>query len=287
MPPTLSDIETELRTGRGVAIIVEGETAQDDPYFFRKWFDDRADQIAFFPQDGWLQVQTAVSHLRQSSHVPVFGILDRDFCHDHELDALFNNDGLIRTRCYTLENYLLSVPHWASVFKVLYRRAPQLASQWGTEAFVENQIAAAYKTCLPLSAHNYVVKQANGWLQAQPSNITKPLDFLENIKTLNAINVEQRLTDWGTKIGHPQNLGDLYQQRFEALNKMPVENYEHVVSGKYVLDALIRNSPDIPGQGKLKLDVYIDQYIGTDPPAPIDLKQIIDRILDFANSKTP
>ena len=101
---SLTDIEAKWRAaGSGVCVIVEGETEQDDPWYYNKWFSDLAREVTFFHQDGWLQVVTAVAQLRQLlGEKKVYGIIDRDF--ETPVYAPFPPDGLVRTQKYTLEN---------------------------------------------------------------------------------------------------------------------------------------------------------------------------------------
>lgn len=59
--PTISDIEMRWRaSGSGVCVIVEGQTEQDDAWFYNRWFGNQAREITFFPQDGWTRVVDAV-----------------------------------------------------------------------------------------------------------------------------------------------------------------------------------------------------------------------------------
>jgi hypothetical protein len=62
--PALSEIEIAWRkSGIGVCIIVEGETELEDAWFYKQWFDYRAKEISFFPQDGCEKVENAVAAL--------------------------------------------------------------------------------------------------------------------------------------------------------------------------------------------------------------------------------
>ena len=83
--PSLTDIEAGWRkSGSGLCIIVEGETVQEDPWFYGQWFDNEARRFTFFPQDGWAKVGEAVAALRQTlGERSVYGIRDRDFDHFH------------------------------------------------------------------------------------------------------------------------------------------------------------------------------------------------------------
>ena len=133
---TIDDLfDMLIRSGRGMAIIVEGETYADDAFFYGRWFGGQAGQISFYPQDGWPQVVTAIRALRQrisASRVqmPVYGIIDRDETPEEQRMALLDSEGVARTRRYTLENHLLDPECWARVFQHIFMRNPTLASGW-------------------------------------------------------------------------------------------------------------------------------------------------------------
>jgi hypothetical protein len=72
--PTLSDIEIRWQTAGGVCIVVEGETDQDDAWFYNRWFNNRSSQVTFYPQNGWEKVTAAITELRQRNPGnPVYG----------------------------------------------------------------------------------------------------------------------------------------------------------------------------------------------------------------------
>ena len=119
--PSVDELEIAITGKQGIAIIVEGDTFADDPFYYRKWFDTHSDDIAFYPQNGWTQVVTAVKALRERGlEIPVYGIIDRDFCEDHELDRDFETLGILRTPRYTLENYLLDPAKPALITHVVH-----------------------------------------------------------------------------------------------------------------------------------------------------------------------
>ena len=111
------------RAGLGKLVIVEGETDYDDPYFYGRWFGDLARELTFIPQNGHEKVLKAVQDLRTrlSPAREVYGIRDRDFSDDSAWQAQANaipTDGVLFTRWYTLENYLLVPDGW---FKAVAR----------------------------------------------------------------------------------------------------------------------------------------------------------------------
>lgn len=55
--PSVDELEVALSRGQGIAVIVEGNSYQDDPWFYGQWFGDRAQEATFYPQNGWYQVK--------------------------------------------------------------------------------------------------------------------------------------------------------------------------------------------------------------------------------------
>jgi hypothetical protein len=152
-----TEIEIEWRkTGKGICVIVEGETAQDDAWYFGEWFNNQSQRFTFFPQNGWEQVIAAVTHLRPLLGVKkVYGIRDRDFEESISLNP-FPTNGVVYTPQYTLENYLLDPVCWYSLIKdFLYRN---YVPGWMSVAEVSETIAGYYRECLPLSAFNYCLR---------------------------------------------------------------------------------------------------------------------------------
>src|SRR5437588_11652686 len=117
--PSLNELELQVRAGSPVAVIVEGEDVGDDAWVYGDpWFGSRAREVRFFGQDGWSRVLEAVTALRiVLPGFPIFGIIDRDFTEDAELDALVPS-GVYRSRLYSVENYLLDPPCWHAVFQL-------------------------------------------------------------------------------------------------------------------------------------------------------------------------
>jgi hypothetical protein len=156
--PTLTDIEVKWRTsGTGVCVLVEGETELDDAWFYKQWFDDRAREITFFPQDGWDKVIDAVVALRSKLGIGrVYGIIDRDF-EEHVTYDLFPSDGILRTVKYTLENYLLDAMCWFQCIQPYTRRTPKPG--WRTLDEAHATIESLFRECLRLSAYNWTLHQ--------------------------------------------------------------------------------------------------------------------------------
>ncbi|GEM_PF-1187306 len=281
VPPSLDELEIELSTGSGVAIIVEGNSHEDDPWFYGQWFGDRARAVTFYPQNGWRQVVTAVANLRERSiGVPVYGIIDRDFCEGHELDVEFEDRGILRTPRYTLENYLLDPACWATVFKRIFRRNPVAARGWDDEQQVAGFIRTAYHDCLTLAAHNWII----GLLAAKYASPAKPSrEYLSNYRAMkDQEGVLSSLANWGVGIGASEDLRQMFDGKLTQLKIASVETLAQQVSGKYVLERLLDLSPGSPTKNRFPLDHYLNLYMESCSTPPVDLVKLIERIINHA-----
>ena len=157
--PLLDDLELQVRAGRGVAVIVEGESAEDDAWFYGQWFGNRAREVTFFPQDGWQQVTGAVTSLRERCpEVPVYGIIDRDFT--EEAGSTPNSrrrpaDSALHAGELPARPGLLGAR-----FSRHFRASGAAPNGWDEPDRVSAYIADAYRACLDLAAYNLVVKHA-------------------------------------------------------------------------------------------------------------------------------
>ncbi len=282
--PPIDDLEIQLSTGHGIGIIVEGETYADDPFYYRTWFGDRANEVTFFPQNGWAQVMTAVSELRQRNpDIPVYAIIDRDFCEDHKLDCDFDSLGILRTPRYTLENYLLDPACWAATFQLIFPRNLAAAQGWNQTEFVAQQIKAAYQACCGLAAHNWVVSSITPHYESQPHFQSR--NFLQHFKAYSGDGaVSEALLNWQNQLGASEDLPALFQTRLAFLLSQSQEVQATQVSGKYVLKYLHDRFPlKPPRMTKYALNDYLDYYLDKCSSPPPDLVALIDRILAHAH----
>lgn len=280
--PSIDQIEIEITAGRGIAIIVEGDSFRDDPYYYRRWFDDRASEVSFYPQDGWSQVLNAVAQLRERvPGMPVYGIRDRDFCEDAELDRAFETHGILCTPRYTLENYLLDPKCWAAVMQIIFDRDPVAAKGWNDEAQVCTFINDAYRNCLGLAAHNWVVKLIAAKYLAQATQ--QPREYLKHPRALAAaVALLASLCAWGKQLGVTEDLNAVYAEKLAELEQMEFAAWEKQVSGKYVLHALYQQFPLPAGSGRLPLDQFLNLYMNQCYEPPADLSALIERIIAHA-----
>jgi hypothetical protein len=280
----VDELEVTVRAGRGVAVLLEGESAEEDPWFYGQWFGDRARQVTFFPQDGWSRVIEAVAELRwRCPDVPVYGIIDRDFAEDEALEADFANHGILRTPRYALENYLLDAECWAAVFGLIFRRKGGAPQGWDQPEAVQGQIEAAYRACLDLAAHNFVVKY--GWVNyPELARQTPEQDrsYRDHPAAFRVVSPSDRLASWGLQMGCPEDLGARFRAQRATLETAGLGDWQKAVSGKYVLHVLQGRFPLLPGAGRFGLSHYLNLYVDRCPRPPPDLVRILDRIISAA-----
>jgi len=251
------------RAGLGKLVIVEGETEDEDPWFYGRWFGDLARELTFIPQNGHEKVVKAVQDLRSrlSPAREVYGIRDRDFSDEAAWQAqaqAMPADGVLFTRWYTLENYLLSAEGWFRVVGAMHRRLPE---GWDTEAAIEALIAEAYRECLPLAAWNYTVRTECQRL---------PKDGLRHVEHPKALpqRPDETLAEWGRTRRAPRPLDEVYKERLESLSAAVQSELPCWVTGKAVLKVLLERLPVPSGPrpiASLLVNLYMREY-----PRPSD-----------------
>jgi len=261
------------RAGLGKLVIVEGETVDEDPWFYGRWFGDLARELTFIPQNGHEKVAQAVRDLRErlSPAYEVFGIRDRDFSQAEDgaaIAGVMPEDGVLFTRWYTLENYLLVAEGWFRVITAMHRRAPAL---WDTTAAVQAQIDDVYRECLGLAAWNHTVRSECERL---------PRDGLRHVEHPKAMPTqpEQELSEWGQARGAPRQLGDCFRERLGWLRAAPQDQLPCWVTGKAVLKVLLERFPVASGprpHGEHLVNLYMSVY----PTPPDEHVMLVRRIL--------
>jgi hypothetical protein len=279
--PLVDELEVTIRAGRGGAVIVEGESAEEDPWFYGQWFGDRARQVTFFPQNGWTRVVEAVAELRRRCpDVPVYGIIDRDFAEDEALDADFATLGILRTSSYTLENYLLDPACWAAVFRLIFRRQGGAPDGWDQPEQVQNHIETAFRACLDLAAYNQVIKYgAEYYAGAASATADRNRSYRHHPDTFKEMNPADALSAWGQQLGCSEDLGLLFAAKRAALEAAGLTGWQKVVSGKHVLHLLQSRFPLLPRAGKFGLSHYLNLYLDRCPEPPADLTRIVETII--------
>ncbi len=261
------------RAGRGKLVIVEGETDYEDPWFYGRWFGDLARELTFRPQNGHEKVVQAVRYLREQLPPTreVYGIRDRDFSDDAAVSAqaeAIPADGVLCTRWYTLENYLLVAEGWFRVITAMHRRAPAL---WDTVDAVQAQIDGAYRECLSLAAWNYTVRS---------ECLRVPRDGLRHVEHPKAMPTrpEMELSEWGQARGAPRQLGDCYRERLEWLCAAPQDELPCWVTGKAVLKALLERFPVASGPQPHSHHL-VNLYMTVYPTPPDEHVALVRRIV--------
>lgn len=282
--PAIDDLEVAVRTGAGIAIIVEGDTYADDVWFYGQWFNHLAREVTFFPQNGWARVFEAVSELRRRCPgIPVYGIIDRDFADDNALDADFSTGGILRTPRCTLENYLLEPECWAEVFKFVFRRHNGPPDAWDDINRVQAYIEQAYRACLALAAHNQVIQYGTRLYSTQASQ-TPEAERVYREHPDSLVSPVEKLRKWGQTLGAREDFGRLYQSKLEDLERTGLAAWKRHVSGKMVLKELHRNFPKPPRTGQFSLSHYLNEYLRACPDPPDDLIELVERVINHVDS---
>ncbi len=262
-----------VRAGTGALVVVEGETKNDDPRVYGRWFGHLARDLTFVHQNGYRRVQEAVAYLRQRAPGrPVFGLIDRD---DTSRDDTDVNEplphGLFRTGWYTLENYFFAdAAAWVQLVDDL---ADEVPDGWRTVVEVEARVTEAYRKALPVAAYNRVV--GDEWRRAP-----WPGEGRHYREHPDAINEDAlgKLLQWGQERGAPRSLLDCFTIRLDELKAMRPETWPEHVTGKAVLSVFTREFPAL--QGLQKKDVTLRRlYMAKQTTPPPDLAALVETML--------
>ena len=278
---TITDcVELRNRSGRGVAILVEGGKI-DDAWFYGQWFNDKP--VAFFPQGNWFQVVEAVGVLRQDCpEIPIYGIIDRDFADEFTLDSEFATEGILRTSRYTLENYLLEPGCWTEVFAFIFSREESVPQQWDNPIQVQQYIMQAFRACLIIAAYNWMIHYCNRHFGENiRATIGGERKYFTHPNALASQDPIQLLGDWEQQCAFPAKLIDLYTQKLTEFESMQILDWHKHISGKYVLRVFHQMFPLRPTRGQFDLDHYLSLYL-RDCEKPQELTQLVDRIIEHA-----
>lgn len=262
------------RAGLGKIVIVEGESDDQDPYFYGRWFGGHARELTFLPQNGCEQVVRAVMELR-AQFAPmreVYGIRDRDFCDDATLgaqDGAMPADGVLRPRRYTMENYLLEPEGWYEVVKLVHRST--MPPGWDSVEAVRERVLDAYRRCLPVSAFNAIVKLEYERMSGDPTGTR--LGYRSHPSAIDEAPLVE-LDAWGRARSAQGSLRDAYEAEYARLRSASFEHWQCRVSGKAVIKVFHGSFPGVNARHLLD-NLYIDRY----PQPPADLERLIQRIL--------
>ena len=208
----------------------------------------------------------------------MYGIIDRDF----EPEVTYPPvpvDGILRTRKYTLENYLLDADGWFNYVQMHMRRTPKPG--WNTPVETQATLLELYRQCLPLSAYNWTLRQARRLNEAAFRLLPhKDQEYQEHPKFLTNIDVSAQLLKIQTALSLMDNLPLLYQTRLAQLQAMGTDEWPQVVSGKYVLKMLKETFPFRPATW----DNVLQAYMSICYAPPDDLVSLLEIIRQDAHS---
>ncbi len=180
----------------------------------------------------------------------------------------------------SLDELEIELSTGSGVAKRIFRRNPAAAQGWDDERQVANFISDAYRDCLALAAHNWVVRT----ITAKYASMTTPSrDYLTNYRAVKDQEaVLQSLVKWGANIGASEDLRQLFNDKFVALRLFTIEALSQQVSGKYVLERLLDMSPGSPNKKRFPLDHYLNLYMESCSTPPADIVNLIERIIKHA-----
>lgn len=281
--PTTDVIATAWRkSGAGICVLVEGETERDDAWYYSFWFGNRVREVTFFPQDGWEQVAVGVQTLRRSlGEKRVYGIIDRDFESPPTYPPVPAN-GILRTRKFATENYLLSPDCWFQCIEPYLLRSTR--PEWASRDQVSAKIDALYHECLPITGYNWTLREArridfNAFRRLAESDRkdrVHPDQLLSRnpAADLNGIAATMAIVD---------DLGAIYQERLAYLQTCDPATLEELVNGKFVMKRLRQSFPLQPLQAKT-WDDMLSSYVFRCPHPPSDLAALVDAIVADAHT---
>lgn len=260
-----------VRAGTGALVVVEGQTARDDPFYYGRWFGDLGREIRFVHQNGYSMVKKAVAHLRERAPGrPVFGIIDRDFASRDPTDATETLEpGMFRTGLYTLENYFFIDPGaWLRVVEVLSGGEP--APGWRSVDDLRARIVEAYRAALPVAAWNFVVHAESTRARVETTNIeyrVHPSAISEGALS--------KLAQWGTDRAAPRSLREAYEARLAELTALAPQTWPEHVTGKAVGAVFTAAFPALHNTKNKDVSLY-RLYMDKQTTRPADLAEILE-----------
>jgi hypothetical protein len=276
--PVSNDLVLEIRNriGRGVAVLVEG----NDRWIYEAWFPTRDFDVTFFnTQKGWYEVENDLHELKQElPRYPIYAILDRDFADSSRLTSGLVSDGIVRTRRYTLENYLLEPACWAEVFKFLHRLNPARLGEWSRPEFVAQRIEEACRQCIPVAAHNAVV----AYVRTSFPDVYDGRSYRD--RTDATVDMRSELRQWGDKLGINEDIGERYTNTVARYEALALDELHEVVTGKCVVANFLNQVPTPLGGRPRNIRLY-NQYLQECPNAPDDIVEAVERIMAVARRR--
>jgi hypothetical protein len=252
------------RAGQGTLVFVEGESEEDDAWFYNRWFAARATEVTFVAQNGWSQVARAVATVRGLyPNRAVFGLLDGDHVAE-DLDptppVVPPADGVLRTPRFTMENHLLDPEPLRQALASLSRTPPAGAD-------VEARLLELYRSFAKVAAYNraqWCLASAgcDAPFETHPAAVTNA--------AVSDLGVRSR-----ARIG--SDLRSVYDHAVEVLTGAPLHVLHRHVSAKYVVRALGASFPELKALGVEQRLTLLARHA----PAPPDLVALVDAILAF------
>ncbi len=225
LPAELTDILFEA--GNRKLVFVEGK---DDLEVFEEWFMEDLSELYFYAPGGCENVDTFLQEtLNKSSKGEVYGIIDRDFRTEQEVDE---SSHLFILKRYALENYLLEP---FAVWEEL-RIYPSKSFQISDSTAMETALLELCGHLKTMIAANWVIYEAStgakyfkeGYIISDRINIIQ-----QTSKRLNweLATVEQKIVE----------KEDIIQSKLDS-----IENAYQIIDGKHLLHQILYQYTDEP-----------------------------------------
>lgn len=151
LPPELTELLFE--SGERKIVLVEGESDVD---VFEEWYSQRLADVVFHAAQGHEGVRSLLERaLSYSQNRQIFGIVDRDFRDDVEVELSLTDGGnLFVLRRYALENYLIEPQAVHDVARTFHGKAFFRNNQ-----AAEAEILRLCRVLKPVMATNWVLTE--------------------------------------------------------------------------------------------------------------------------------
>jgi len=213
------------RTHHDIIFLLEGK---DDLEVFEEWFKEDLNEIYFHAPGGCSNVETFLKEtLEKSTKGEVYGIIDRDFRTDEEVNASLSDNSahLFILRRYAIENYLLEP---FAVWEEL-RIYPSKSFKVFDSSIMEKNLLKLCEDLKTLIAANWVIHEAStgakyfqeGYIMSDRANIIQ-----QSAKRLNLdlAKVEQKIVEKEVII----------QSKLDR-----IDNAYQVIDGKHLLHQIL------------------------------------------------
>ena len=274
---TISSLSPELTrilfdAGNRIVVLVEGDV---DREVLREWFEAERVEVEFYDCGGIIPLTKLLNeYLSNSTQKRAYGITDRDFRSDEEVEASYaESSHQFILRRYAMENYLLETkPLW----EVLKERHPEIIKDLPDEQAMAENLLERCRTLKSIMAANWVFSDKNK-AQQQATGETAKLEYFSPGHALERAKVIQKTADkMQCSEAEAENLIAEKEQITES-HFAQLETAHQVIDGKRLLHWVQREQFKV-GEGYFRRRLTREAKIYS---LPSDLAHIVqERILE-------